>query len=235
MLDLKYGSPKKKNNVMSKIGIIDDDKAQRETLKSLINSHLDNLESSIDVIDTFPFADNFIEQYKNWIDENDIVCLIFDEQMHNDSEGGKGPVGYRGNQLVLEIRKYFKSIPIYVITSHKNDDELQEKFSEFEDIIGREQFIQEGEKYVKRFIRASQVFLEENFNELSELKHLSELVASGTNTKQDLNRLEALQLKLNVQIDSGLGERKDWLDEYESKIQFLEELQKEIESKINKR
>src|SRR5690606_15766127 len=193
---------------MSKIGIIDDDKAQRETLKSLIKSHLDILESNIEVIDIFPFPDDSIDLYKEWIEQNDIVCLIFDEQMHNDSEDGKGPVGYRGNQLVLEIRKYFKSIPIYVITSHKNDDDLQEKFSEFEDIIGREDFTFQGDKYVKRFIRASQSFLEENLAELSELKQLSELMASGTNDENDLRRLKALQLKLNIQIDSGLGERK---------------------------
>ena len=36
-------------------------------------------------------------------------------------------------------------MPIYVITSHKTDDDLQEKFSEFEDIIGRQEFVEEGE------------------------------------------------------------------------------------------
>ena len=217
---------------MCKIGIIDDNKEQRETLKSLIESHLENLDSNIKVVDIFPFADEHIDDYKEWIEKNDIECLIFDEQMHNDSEDEKGPVGYRGNQLVLRIRKFFKDMPIYVITSHKTDDDLQEKFSEFEDIIGRQEFVEEGEKYVKRFIRATQSFLNENISELSELKNLSELVASGNNDANDLKRLTALQLKLNVQIDSGLGERKDWLDEYESKIQFLEELRKKIENKI---
>lgn len=217
---------------MSKIAIIDDNKSQRDTLKSILKSHLYNLESSLEVIDTFPFPDDLIHQYNEWIEQNEIVCLIFDEQMHNDSEEGSGPVGYRGNQLVMEIRKTFKDIPIYVITSHKNDDDLQAKFSEFEDIIGREEFILDGEKYVRRFIRASQGFLEENIAELSELKELSELVASGKNSEEDLAKLKALQLKLNITLDSSLGERKDWLDEYESKIQVLEQLQKKIENKI---
>lgn len=217
---------------MNKIGIIDDNKSQRETLKSILESHLENFDSKITVVDTFPFPDDYISQYKDWIEQNNIVCLIFDEQMHNDSENGNDPVGYRGNQLVLEVRKYFKDIPIYVITSHKNDDELQEKFSEFEDIIGREEFINEGEKYVKRFIRASQSFLYDNISQLSELKNLSELVASGKSNDDDLERLRAIQANLNVQIDNGLGVRKDWLDEYESKIQFLEDLQNKIESKI---
>jgi len=217
---------------MSKIAIIDDNKSQRETLKSILKSHLYNLESNLEVIDTYPFPDDLISQYNEWIEQNEIVCLIFDEQMHNESEGGSGPVGYRGNQLVMEIRQTYKDIPIYVITSHKNDDDLQAKFSQFEDIIGREEFISDGEKYVLRFIRASQGFLEENILELSELKELSELVASGKNTNDDLTKLKALQLKLNIVLDSSLGERVDWLDEYESKIEFLEQLQKKIESKI---
>ncbi len=218
---------------MSKIGIVDDNKSQRETLKSILESHIENLESPLKVIDIFPFPDDLLPNYENWIKNNDIVCLIFDEQMHNESENESGPVGYRGNQLVLEIRKKFKDIPVYVITSHKNDEELQSRFSEFEDIIGREEFIEDGEKYVKRFLRASEGFLEGNISELSELKELSELVASGNNTEEDLTKLKALQLKLNIVLDSSLGERKDWLDEYEAKIHFLEELQKKIESKIS--
>jgi len=217
---------------MSKIAIIDDNKSQRDTLKSILKSHLSNLESNLEVIDTFPFPDDLIHQYNEWVQQNEIVCLIFDEQMHNESEDGSGPVGYRGNQLVMEIRKTHKDIPIYVITSHKNDDDLQAKFSEFEDIIGREEFILDGEKYVRRFIRASQGFLEENIAELSVLKELSELVASGKNSDEDLAKLKALQLKLNITIDSNLGERKGWLDDYESKIKFLEQLQKKIENKI---
>lgn len=217
---------------MSKIAIIDDDKSQRETLKSILKSHLFNLESNIEVIDIFPFPDDLVHQYNDWIEQNEIVCLIFDEQMHKESEDDSGPVGYRGNQLVMEIRKTYKDIPIYVITSHKNDDDLQAKFSEFEDIIGREEFILDGEKYVKRFIRASQGFLEEHISELSELKELSELVASGKNSADDLVKLKALQIKLNITLDSSLGERKDWLDEYESKIQFLEQLRIKIENKI---
>ena len=72
----------------------------------------------------------------------------------------------------------------------------------------------------------------DNISQLSELKNLSELVASGKSNDDDLERLRAIQANLNVQIDNGLGVRKDWLDEYESKIQFLEDLQNKIESKI---
>jgi len=220
---------------MNNIGIIDDQKDQRETLQLALEAHLENKESTLGVLDIFPFVTEDFTEYFNWIQDNNIVCLIFDERMHNDSEDNKGPVGYRGNELVLIIRNKFKDIPIYVITSHKGDEDLQARFSDFEDIIARQEFIDEGEKYVDRFIRASQRYLEENYNELDEFQQLSAKAASGNNTNEDLIRLRALQIKLNLPLDSNLGERKDWLDEYEQRIKSLEALQVEIESKINKK
>ena len=217
---------------MNKIGIIDDNKDQRETLQLALEAHLENKGSSLEVLNIFPFDTLDFTEYFEWIQQNEICCLIFDERMHNESENNIGPVGYRGNELVTIVRNKFKDIPIYVITSNKSDEDLQEKFSEFEDIIDRQEFTDEGERYVDRFIRASQRYLDENTSELEEFQQLSELVASGKNDKKDLIRLRALQLKLNLTLDNGLGERKDWLDEYEDKIRFLEELQKKIESKI---
>lgn len=219
---------------MNRIGIIDDNKDQRETLQLALEAHLENRDSSLEVIDIFPFDTKDFTEYFEWIQANNICCLIFDERMHNESENDVGPVGYRGNELVTIVRNKFKDIPIYVITSNKTDEDLQQKFSEFEDIIDRQEFTDEGERYVDRFIRASQRYLDENTSELEEFQQLSELVASGKNDKDDLIRLRALQLKLNLPLDNGLGERKDWLDDYENKIQFLEQLQKKIETKISK-
>ncbi|MFD0962555.1 hypothetical protein [Pseudofulvibacter geojedonensis] len=215
------------------IGIIDDNKDQRETLKLALEAHLEDKESSLGVLDIFPFVTESFDEYFSWIEENEIICLIFDERMHNESEEDKGPVDYRGNELVTIIRNKFKEIPIYVITSHKGDPDLQAKFSYFEDIIDRQEFIDEGEKYVDRFIRASQRFLEENSQELNEFQELSELIASGKASKEDNERLKALQVKLDLPLNQELGERSDWLDEYESMISSLESLKEEIESKIS--
>jgi len=217
---------------MSKIGIIDDNHDQRETLRRALEVYLENQDSHLEVIDVFPFDTTTFIEYFNWIEREEIVCLIFDERMHNETEDGVGPVGYRGNELVTIIRERFKDIPVYVITSNKTDEELIAKFSEFEDIILRQEFIDEGEKYVNRIIRASQRFLEENVEELDEFQNLSELVASGKNSKDDLTRLRALQTKLHLPLDTNLGERKDWLDEYEQRIIELETLKDELESKL---
>lgn len=219
---------------MSRIGIIDDNHDHRETLRRALEAYLENLDSELEVIDRFPFDTETFEEYFHWIETEDIVCLIFDERMHNETEDGIGPVGYRGNELVTIIRERFKDIPVYVITSNKGDDELKAKFSEFEDIIERQEFIDEGEKYVNRIIRASQRYLEENIDELKEFQQLSELIASGKNNDEQLVRLKALQTKLHLPLDIKLGERKDWLDEYEQRINELEELKSELEKKLKK-
>lgn len=219
---------------MNRIGIIDDNHDQRETLRRALEVYLENQDSSFEIIDRFPFVTETFEEYFLWIEENGIICLIFDERMHNETEDGVGPVNYRGNELVTIIRERFKDIPVYVITSNKTDDELTAKFSEFEDIIERQEFIDEGEKYVNRIIRASQRYLEENDSELEEFQELSAIIASGKYEEKQLTRLKALQTKLHLPLDINLGERKDWLDEYEKTINELEELKNIIELKMKK-
>ncbi|WP_395042791.1 hypothetical protein [Flavobacterium sp.] len=219
---------------MYKIAIIDDNYDQRETLRRSLDAYLEIKDSNFVVIDIFPYDTETFEEYFDWILNENIVCLIFDERMHNETEGGIGPVSYRGNQLVSIIRERYKDIPIYVITSNKTDEELTAKFSEFEDIIERQEFINEGEKYVDRIIRSTQRYLDENNNELKEFQELSKMVASGKNTGNQMNRLLALQTKLHLPLDINLGERKDWLDEYEERIKELEALKLELELKLKK-
>jgi len=217
---------------MNNIGIIDDNKDQRETLKLVLSAHLEGADSSLGVIDIFPFDTKTFEEYFSWIEQNNIVFLIFDEMMHNESEGKTGPVGYRGNQLVEIIRKRFKDIPIYVITAHKGDSDLQSKFSEFEDIIGRQEFIDDGVKWVSRFIRAAQRYLAENTDELEEFQTLAKQAATGKITEEDLIKLKAIQTKLQLPHETSMGERKDWLDEYEARIKEIEKLKNKIKTQI---
>lgn len=218
---------------VSKIGIIDDNFDQRETLRLSLGVYLENNDSTFEVIDIFPFVTETFQEYFQWIKDENIVCLIFDERMNNETENGIGPVGYRGDQLVSIIRERFKDIPIYVITSNKGDDELTAKFSEFEDIIERQEFIDEGDKYVDRIIRATQRYLDENKKELQTFQKLSEKVASGEYSDEEYDNLLALQTKLHLPLDVTLNDRQEWLDQYEKTILELEKLKTELQSKLN--
>ena len=214
----------------SNIAIIDDDKDQRETLRRALGVYLKQQGSSLNVIDIFPFKD--FQEYFPWIEKSSISALIFDERLHNQAEEGKDPVGYRGNELVTEIRKKFKDLPIFTVTSHADDADLQAKFGQFDHIIGREDFINDGLKFVSIITRSSQRYLDENQSELTEFGELTKLVASGKSSQEDNQRLNALQVKLNISLSNDLLDREVWLKEYEKHIQNLEGLKKIIEDKL---
>lgn len=214
---------------MAKIAIVDDNKEQRETLRIALKLYLKKKESSLEVIDVFPYAT--YEEYYPWIQDEDICTLIFDERLQNDSEGELGPVDYKGNDLVLKIRERFKDIPIFTVTAHIDDEELQARFNEFDYIISRDNF---DEKYVDIIIRSSQRYLQENQKELSEFDDLTRKIAAGEGDNSDIERLKALQLKLHMPLMNDLKDREDWLIEYEKQITSLEEINKVLLAKLKK-
>lgn len=226
MLDLRFGY-QGNDSFMAKIAIVDDNKEQRETLKISLSLYLKKKNTSLEVIDIFPFKS--FDEYFPWIEKQEICVLIFDERLQNDNQGDLGPVGYRGNELVMKIRERFKDIPIFTVTAHIGDAELQEKFNEFEYIITRDDF---GEKYIDIILRASQRYLTENQKELFLFDELTKKIAAGNGRDEDIEKLKALQLKLHIPLSNDLRDREDWLDEYEKQIKALEDIKVKLEEKI---
>ncbi len=72
----------------NKIGIIDDNLDQRVTLRLSLEVYLEDNDSTFEVIDIFPFVTETFEEYFKWINDENIVCLIFDERMNNETENG---------------------------------------------------------------------------------------------------------------------------------------------------
>jgi DNA-binding NtrC family response regulator len=214
---------------MAKIAIVDDNREQRETLGISLKLYLKKKNSSLKVIDIFPFQS--YERYFPWIDQEEICVLILDERLHNDSEGELGPVGYKGNDLVVKIRERYKDLPIFTVTAHIDDEELQARFNEFDYIISRDNF---DEKYVDIIIRASQRYLKENQEELSEFDDLTKKIAAGQGNADDIEKLKALQMKLQLPLLGDLKEREDWLKEYENQIESLDLIKRTLEQKLKK-
>ena len=108
----------------------------------------------------------------------------------------------------------------------------------FDDIISRDDFIKSDEstkQYVNRFIRYTQKYLENFEEEYVRLAQLSELVALDKANKNDIKELKALQTKLQLPLSSFVvKDRKDWLEELESKNKKLEELSKKLETLLGK-
>ena len=217
---------------MPQIAIIDDNIDQSGTLKKTLDHYLQKFGTSLTVIAQFPFQK--IEDYFAFIDENEVCVLILDERLNDQSSPESGPVNYKGNELVVELRKRLKDFPIFMVTTYVPDDDLIAKFNQFEYIITREEITEDeegGYKYVPIIIRSAQRYLDLNNKELSEYNELTKLVASGKKDPHLIERLTALQVKLELPL-SGFDDRKAWLDEYQTHIESLEKLKQQLWEKL---
>ncbi len=212
---------------MAKIAIVDDSNDQRDTYSKRLSLFLKNKNSTIEVITTCPFSD--FNKYYDWIKNENIIALIFDEKLHNESQKGSPPVNYNGSYLVIKIRESYKDIPIFTLTNFPDDEELQRNFNQFEYILSKKDF---SDKHVDIILRACQRYLDENKKQLSLYDELTRKIASGNAVDNDFESLKALQLKLQITYNINLKDKEDWLKEYENQISELEQIKNDLESKI---
>ena len=215
---------------MSTIAIIDDNTDQSKTAERNIRLSLNELGSSLKVISSTPFHE--IDQYFDYIEQNDVSVLILDQMLNDGAFGKEGPVGYKGSQLVGEIRSKLPDFPIFALTVIPTDGDLLNNFSKYEEIIDRKKLNKHTNSYVPKFIRASKNFLSENIDELNQLNELTTEIAGGNNDPELLKKLQAIQAKIDLPLQ-GFDDRNAWLIEYEKQIGALEELNKLIKSKFS--
>ena len=214
---------------MAKIAIIDDNKDQRETYAIRLKQFLKELNSDIQVVESFPFENP--SDYYGFIDIEDISAMIVDEKLHNDSQPDKPPVGYNGSDLVMHIRERYKYIPFFTLTNFPEDQVIQEKVNEYDYIFSKKDFTI---KQVEIIQRACQRYFNENLKELSMYNDLTRKIASGNIEKGDIEKLKALQEKLQIPVSTDLSDREEWLKEYEQQIESLEEIKLKLEKKLKK-
>ena len=214
---------------MTKIALVDDNKDQRESYAIRLRQFLKELNSDIEVIDIFPFEKP--SDYYNFIDSKNIIAIIVDEKLHNDSQQEKLPVNYNGSDLVIHIRERYKYIPFFTLTNYPEETELQEKINEYDYIFSKKSFTK---KQVQIVHRACQRYLEENQKELAAFDDLTKKIASGKAEKSEIEKLTAIQVKLQIPFTQ-LEERKEWLNEYENQITALKNLISKLENEPQKR
>lgn len=220
---------------MPQIAIIDDNLEQSGTLKKTLDHYLKKFGSNLTVLTQFPFKK--IEEYFDFIETNEICVLILDERLNDQSSPSSGPVDYKGNQLVTELRTRLKDFPIFMVTTYAPDDDLLSKFGQFEYILTRQEITEDeegGNKYVPIIMRSGQRFLDSNNKELSEFGELTKLVAAGNKDIDVLERLKALQVKLELPT-VGFNDRNAWLDQYETHIADLEALKQDLWQKLQEK
>ncbi len=214
---------------MPTIAIIDDREDMRSTIERLVDSELLGDWDSIEVA---PLSD--LEDYPSWLMENEVAVILLDERLNEQKTKGKALPNYEGHHLVEFLRKHLPTLPIFVITSYPDDEELKKKFKDVEEIIVRQQFAERADEYVPRFLRSGQRYLEAFHKELAELSNSADKIAKGKATGKDIEKLRAIQAKIGMMFPYDIiKSRCEWTNELEAKLGKLQELSIEIKRFLN--
>lgn len=210
---------------MIKIAVIDDQQAARTAVESVVEDVLSDqsLDTEWGVISSAPL--DTIEEYADFIESENIAILLVDERLGEAPNNLGSSVDYRGSQLVEELRKNYKQMPMYGITAFPEDETLESHFSQFDEIILRDTFTQKASSYVPRFIRAYQNFIKAKDDSLAELSTISAKIASGEASDIEIKRAAEIQEKINIPSTiKEISSRSEWLTDYEALLDKYENI-----------
>lgn len=204
---------------MSLMTMLDDRAEQRATTVRIIRTVLPEGWDCTEC----PLLENRAD-YPDWLIRHNIDVLLVDQVLGDEAPPGLPAVDYKGHEVVESIRGVLPNFPTYIFTAQRDED-LPAHEGEVEDVIERQQFIHDPEKFVFRMIRAGQRFHEEHERQLREMTTLATKVASGTATEDEKNQLKNLQISLGTPTAAAVNvSREDALGDAENKADALEEL-----------
>lgn len=182
---------------MPSIAILDDRKADRETIRRVVTSTLKKMGQEAQwtvVSDEPPSKERDVLQ---WMDEHDATVLLTDWKL-NEGAKGKRVVNYEADSLIREIRAKRPSFPIFVITGFES--EARTYLKEVENIFSRKDFTKSAAVIVPQMLRAGQRRDEEQRKLLSQMDTLARRVASGKASAKDRKKLGGLQGLFQVDL-----------------------------------
>jgi len=210
------------------VAIIDDRQDVRERLLKVFGRHFEDEGIKLKLHHYPPLED--LNQYPEWIVHNKIVLLIVDEKLKENpiSEGHFS--SYDGHELVSKVREFNKEIPIYIITNHSEEEELNIRLGDYNDIIDRDLFDKDSNQFLTRIFRSTQGYITNFESEYARLSVLSEKSATNNIEADEVAELKALQAKLEIPLSSiSRIDRTGWLNEMEEEVTKLQDLKSRIE------
>lgn len=217
---------------MKNIGLIDDKDISRRAFMLKLNLELENKFPDWHVIDSKPFKE--VETYRQWILENEISILLLDERLDEERLGDGSYVSYFGSDLVKELRLYFKDFPIYCITNVEITEKLINSLNYFNLTLSKRKFDEDMDNYLNLFIRSGISFYTEYKKELSRLGELSNIVAKGEETSENIIEIQSLQTKLVLpHLTEDIKNREEYLAEIQEQIDKIKIMQIELTKLLN--
>lgn len=201
------------------IGIIDDSKDYRDSFVEDFED-LDSANFKLDKEDwqvavTAPLPD--INEYPDWILENDLTAVILDEKLQN------GGVTYGGHE-VLELIKGKFPLPVFVVTEYKDDPDLETQFEKATDIIGKPEWARERTRFAGRVLSSAKDYSDVYVSKHIEMDALADKVARDEANEDEIKKLEALRDQVQLPLMKEDATREEVLNEFESSVNLLEDL-----------
>lgn len=219
---------------MITIGIIDDNFEQRTSFRNAIELFLQKQKrTEIEIYDSEPIEN--IEEYSNWLIEKEICVLILDEKLTELPLVGIGKsCDYNGHELAEHLRGKHNNIPIHIVTSAKVNADLNKRLSLFENVISRDDFLNQRDIWVEKFIRSGQRAFDENQKLYDELTEISTAIIEGKASEEQIKKISSIQefLKIPLYTEEML-KREDLLKEFSQELLNLQKINAKVKNYIN--
>lgn len=134
-----------------KIFFVDEDEDQRETYSLMLQECFPNGEVEVSGVE--PKAS--VGEMSFLVEDTSVVAIVLDEQLKDS-----GVAQYFGIELASYLRGLNKKIPIYILTSFPQSEELIEGEMEVEDILNKQDLAMKKETVGARILRRIDTYLE---------------------------------------------------------------------------
>lgn len=211
------------------IGIIDDSKDYRDLFVEDFgdldsgNFKLDSEDWQIAV--TAPLTD--LNEYLDWILDNDITAVILDEKLQNAG------VTYGGHEVLDLIKSKFP-LPVFVVTEFKDDPDLETRFEKATDIIGKPEWARERTRFAGRVLSSAKDYSDVYVSKHMEMDALADKVAKNAASEDEKKRLEALRDQVHLPLTKEDATREEILNEFETSVNLLEDLVTKAKERLDK-
>lgn len=220
---LAFISGSLKTGPMISIGVVDDREEWRGSIKVRMEQVLTlSGIGGVNIVAIEPLPN--VGDYSHWIQSEGICALLIDELLDDRPLRSSGAsCGYEGHDMAETLRRRSDQIPIFVVTAVSSNSDLEQNPGLFDTVLEKGEFEERIEGYLQRILRSAHRYSIETQAQYTELSEVSQRVALGTATKQDENRLKALQEILQLRVNSEeLVTRSAMLVELQDKLAALE-------------
>ncbi|HCF6874123.1 TPA: hypothetical protein NII69_000421 [Pseudomonas aeruginosa] len=201
-----------------KIFFVDEDEDQRETYSLMLKECFPKGENSPTVIGVEPKAR--VGDMSFLVEDPSVAAIVLDEQLKES-----GVAQYYGIELASYLRGLNKKIPIYILTSFIQSEELLEGEMEVEDILSKQELAAKKDVVGARILRRIDTYLEIvgnrdiRFESLLRKSIKGELSAEEKDELQELGYLRDSSYEVEEIVSK---EKLKKLDELEEKISQIE-------------